>query len=297
MQATFVLEKNSDAYPHRLKGLPNMPDVLYGIGNIDVNRGHFVSIVGTRRATDRGREMTRQLVRDLASLVPDVTIVSGLAYGIDIAAHKAAIEFDLPTIIVPAHGIDRIYPPLHRPVAVQALERGGILTEYPVGTEPDAWRFIERNRIIAALSDCTIVVESRMRGGSLSTARQALLYQRSVFAYPGRPQDENSAGCNALIRDGKARLICSAQDVVQMMNWTEPTQQTIHFDTTPAAESLTPLQKQLLDLLRAHEEGLHINELVTMTGIAYSELAAELTMMELDDLVHSAPGNIFRAAL
>ena len=181
-----------EEYPYRLRQCPDRPLLLFGKGNLRVNEGKMVSIVGTRNATERGKELTRQLVLDLAQRVPNLTIISGLAYGIDVAAHRAAIEAGIPTIAVPGHGLDRIYPALHRNVAVAMLEHGGLLTEYVSGTRPDPWHFVARDRIIAGLADAVVVVESKAKGGALITAQMALDYDRELFACPGRPADEQS---------------------------------------------------------------------------------------------------------
>lgn len=292
MKTVRTLRKGDPSYPTRLEKCSRSPEQLYTIGNIEANRGHFVGVVGTRQATERGREQTARFVKELAALVPDLTIVSGLAYGIDIAAHKAALEVGIPTIIVPAHGLDRIYPHVHRPVAVASLENGGLITEYPDGTEPDGWRFIERNRIIAGLSDCVVVVESKSRGGSLTTARFAREYGRKVFAFPGRANDEQSAGCNRLIRDGKARLISSARELAADMGWetqNEPVVQAALFQEVPAE------YKPYHDILKGHEDGMHINDLVSEIGQPYSQVSAALMMMEMENLVTSLPGGVFIA--
>ena len=296
------------AYPHRLRECPDRPLVLYTKGNVRPNEGKFVSIVGTRMATDRGKELTRQLVLDLAHLVPDVTIVSGLAYGIDIAAHRAALEAGIPTLIVPAHGLDRIYPSIHRPVAVQALVQGGILTEYPGGTPPERQNFLARNRIVAGLADAVVCVESKLKGGSLITAQMALDYNRDLFAFPGRPTDDNARGCNDLIRRQKAALIESAADLVYAMQWDvtpsrrvsqaefpdlfSPTDDT---GTEAVLATLSPVQRTLLSKLHEQEDGLHINLVVMETGLSYPDVSSELMMMEMQGLVKSLPGGIFRA--
>ena len=194
-------------YPYRLRQCPDRPLVLYSKGNVHPSEGHIVSIVGTRRPTERGKELTNAFVRDLASRLDSLTIVSGGAYGIDIAAHRAALQYGVPTIIIPAHGLDRIYPFRHRPEAIASLERGGILTEFPSGTEPLAPYFVQRNRIVAGLADAVVVVESRDKGGSLITASMACDYSRDLFTFPGRPSDVSSQGCNHLIRRQKAQLI------------------------------------------------------------------------------------------
>ena len=181
-------------YPYRLRQCPDRPLLLYGKGNLHPSDGHIVSIVGTRQATQRGKELTEALVRELHEQLDAVTIVSGGAYGIDIAAHRAAIQYGVPTIIVPAHGLDRIYPYQHRPEAVASLEHGGLLTEFPSGTEPLAPLFVQRNRIVAGLADAVVVVESKERGGSLITAHMANDYNRDLFAFPARPTDISSMG-------------------------------------------------------------------------------------------------------
>lgn len=295
----YTLHIDDAAYPARLRACPGAPKVLYAIGDIDVNRGHFVAIVGTRRASERCKDLTAKLVRSLAAQLPDLVIVSGLAYGIDVTAHRTAIECGVPTIIVPGHGLDRIYPQVHRPVAVQALNAGGaILTEYPEGTEIFGSNFLARNRIIAALSDCTVVAESGVRGGSLCTARHARTFGRPVFAFPGRPGDQNCEGCNILIRDGQARLINDAADLISLMGWqpSDPTLFPSFLDpSSPNSLDLSPLGARILDELRKHEGGLPVNELVERLGIPYAELSAELVLLELDDFVRSLPGAIFRA--
>jgi DNA processing protein len=233
-------------------------------------------------------------VLDLAAKVPDLTIISGLAYGIDVTAHRAAIEAGIPTIIIPAHGLDRIYPSVHRQVAVQALDNGGILTEYSCGTEPERFNFVARNRIVAGLADALVVVESKQKGGSLITADMAVDYGRDVFAMPGRPDDECSAGCNDLIKHNKAQLIEGAEDLIAAMQWQVETKQPKQTTMVELMVELTATQRQLIDLLREAEEGLHINQLVMETQLAYNLVASELVMLELDDVVKSMPGGMWR---
>lgn len=283
-------------YPYRLQQCPDAPIVLFGKGNVRFDAPHIVSIVGTRRATERGVEQTKRFVSELQQLVPDATVVSGLAYGIDIAAHRAALEVGLPTIIVPGHGLDRIYPPLHRDVAVKALATGGLLTEYPSQTEPFAGNFVARDRIIAALSDATVVVESRQKGGALITADMAYNYDRSVFAFPGRNTDESSRGCNSIIREQKAALIESAEDFVEAMMWrSESAKKPIQTEMVELTESLDETERLLLSRLRENEEGMHINLLVIETSLSYSQVSSSLMMLELKDIVRALPGGIYRA--
>lgn len=283
-------------YPYRLRQCPDRPLLLYSKGNMHPSDGHIVSVVGTRQPTQRGKEMTENLVRQLHEQLESVTIVSGGAYGIDIAAHRAAIQCGIPTIIVPAHGLDRIYPYQHRPEAVAALERGGILTEFPSGTEPLAGYFVQRNRIVAGLADAVVVVESRERGGSLITAQMAVDYNRELFAFPGRPTDTSSAGCNKLIRCNKAALITSAEDLIDAMQWTRrnTSAQFVQTEIIGLRDDLTPLQQNLLTKLQEAEEGMHINLLVMETERPYSEVASDLMMLELQGLVRSLPGGIYR---
>lgn len=291
-----VWTQTDDAYPYRLRQCPDSPIVLYGKGNIDLSDGYMVSIVGTRRPTQQGIETTEALVRDLHNQLNKLTIISGGAYGIDITAHRTAIKYDVPTIIVPAHGLDRIYPSVHRPVAVAALENGGVLTEYISGIEPLQQHFVQRNRIVAGLADAVVVVESQNKGGSLITAHIAQDYNRDVFAFPGRPTDTLSSGCNRLIRTSGAQLIQSADELIESMAWTtksapQPNRQTLLIDLY---DDLTPAQKTILQHLQQAEDGMHINLLVMRMEMNYSELASELIMLEMQGMVKALPGGIYR---
>ncbi len=299
-QEWAFIEKNSistyfiddDNYPARLRDFYDAPKLLYGKGNISFE-GHFLSVVGTRNATDRGKQICRDLIADLAAQVPNLTIVSGLAYGIDVAAHRAALEVGLPTIIIPAHGLDRIYPQIHRPVAVQALEKGGILTEYPSGTEPLQSNFLTRNRIIAGLSEATLVVESKCKGGSLVTANHAFSNNRDVFAVPGRPNDETAVGCNELIRRNIAGLVMSAKDIIEALSWDikpkakEPTLASLFVDLTPEEEAV-------LKVLRQYEDGVHVNTLATEAEMSFADISALLFGLEMKGVARSLPGAKYR---
>ena len=287
-----------DNYPYRLRQCPDRPMILYSKGNVEPSDGHIVSIVGTRRPTERGKEMTRALVRDLSEQLDHVTIISGGAYGIDITAHRAAIEFGVPTIIIPAHGLDRIYPIQHRQDAIAALENGGLLTEHVSGTDPMAPYFIQRNRIIAGLADAVVVVESKEKGGSLNTASMARDYDRELFAFPGRPQDETARGCNDLIRRQEAHLIYGADELIADMGWTtrQNKSQGIQTQLIGLNSDLSDRQQLLLQKLQEAEEGMHINLMVMETGLNYGDVASDLVMLELDGLVKSLPGGIYRFA-
>lgn len=282
------------AYPTRLKQCSDAPWVLFGKGKLDLNKGKFLSVVGTRQATPFGQDMTRRLVLDLAEEMRDLTIVSGLAYGIDVAAHRAALEAGLPTIIIPAHGLDRIYPAIHRPVAVSALRNGGILTEYPSGTEPEKMNFVARNRIIAGMSDAVVVVESKERGGSLITAGFANDYNRDVLTFPGRVTDSNAKGCNNLIRTHQAELVESAEDVMQVMGWKEQVKgKTYDTQITLGFDDMSPEEKQLISILKEENTPVHINQLVTMSGLTYSQTVETLMGLEFNDKVRSLPGGMY----
>ena len=283
-------------YPYRLRQCPDRPAVLYSKGNVRPSDGHIVSIVGTRRPTERGKELTEAMVRTLGEQLENVTIVSGGAYGIDITAHRAAIKYGLPTIIVPAHGLDRIYPYRHRPEAVASLEKGGLLTEHISGTEPLAPYFVQRNRIVAGLADAVVVVESQEKGGSLITARMAMDYNRELFAFPGRPDDINSRGCNKLINRQAAQLINDADELIDAMRWTRRNApaQAVQTQIIGLTEDLSERQKTILQKLQEAEEGLHINLIVMETELPYGDVASELTMLEINGLVRSLPGGIYR---
>ena len=282
-------------YPKHLKECPDGPLLLFGKGNVHANAGKMVSVVGTRSCTERGRDLTRRFVLDLAQRCPGVTIVSGLAYGIDVAAHKAALEAGLPTIIVAGHGLDRIYPALHRNIAVAALKDGGILTEYMTRTEPERYNFVARDRIIAGMSDAVVVVESKERGGSLITASMANDYDRPLFAFPGRVDDETSRGCNRLIRDQKAALIESADDFLRMMIWDTLNQTAVQTEMPLSMEDLTNNERIVIDKLQEQEDGMQINYIVQETRMPYPQVSSTLMMLEMKGLVRSLPGGIYRA--
>lgn len=213
------LTEDDEAYPSRLRECPDAPLVLFYKGSANLNSRHILSIVGTRNATDYGKSLCQRFMQELSTLLPDTLIVSGLAYGIDIHAHREALSRGFDTVGVLAHGLDRIYPAVHRRTATEMLTQGGLLTEFMSGTNPDRQNFVKRNRIVAGLSDATLVVESGPKGGSLITAEIAESYQRDCFAFPGRVGDTYSTGCNVLIQKNRAALIQSAEDVVKAMNW------------------------------------------------------------------------------
>jgi len=299
-EARFIDEKGIEVfyyrdtdYPYRLKDCVDAPVLLFGKGHMQVNPGKVLSIVGTRMPSDRGKELCRQLVLDLAAKVDDLTIVSGLAYGIDVAAHKAAIEAGIPTIIVPGHGLDRIYPSIHRNVAIQSLAKGGLLTEYMSQTEPDRQNFVARNRVIAGLADATVVVESKEKGGSLITADMASSYGRDVFAFPGRVSDQISVGCNQLIKRNQAALIESAEDVIAAMGWAEADRKQIAQQLN-IFDELSEAERILVDLLSAEEDGMQINLIAMELKRPYTEVMSTLMQLEFRGVLKSLPGGVYK---
>jgi len=281
-------------YPYRLKECADMPIMLYSKGDCDLNNGKFIGIVGTRNATETGKENCKKLIFDLAATQPNAIIVSGLAYGVDICAHKAAIDAGLPTIGVIGHGLDRIYPAAHRPTAVKMIQQGALLTEYLSLTNPDRPNFVQRNRIIAGLCDATVIVESAARGGALITAEIANDYNRDVFAFPGRVNDEWSAGCNALIKGNKASLIESADDILRFMNWENQNTAGSQTVQTTLFLDLSDEEQEVVSVLRQHPEGIQVNELAIVLSKPFSKISSMLLEMEFSGVVKCLPGGIYR---
>lgn len=288
------LTYHDEAYPSRLRECPDAPVVLFFKGNAKLNTLRVINMVGTRNATDYGKQLCVRFLQELHELCPDVLVVSGLAYGIDIHAHRAALTYGFPTVGVLAHGLDRIYPSAHRKTAVDMLVHGGLLTEFLTGTEPDRYNFVSRNRIVAGMSDATIVVESAIKGGSLITAELAEGYQRDCFAFPGRITDECSQGCNRLIRDNKAMLIQSAEDFVKAICWDTDSQ--IAKPTSVQRSLFLELsadEQQVVDLLSQRGE-LHINTLVVETELPVHKMNALLFELEMKGVVRVLVGGVYQ---
>jgi hypothetical protein len=251
-------------------------------------------MVGTRHATGYGTQLCASFLHQLKALCPDVLVVSGLAYGIDIHAHREALANDLPTVGVLAHGLDRIYPYVHRKTAIDMLDNGGLLTEFLTETNPDRHNFVSRNRIVAGMCDATIVVESAEKGGSLITAELAEGYQRDCFAFPGRVADEYSKGCNQLIRDNKASMILSAEDFVSAMGWntgshpvkTENVQRSLFLD-------LSEEEQKIVSIL-AKQGSLQINTLVVEADIPVQKMSALLFELEMKGVVRVLAGGMYQ---
>ena len=281
-------------YPFRLKECSDSPLMLFSKGNCDLNAGKFVGIVGTRNATDAGKENCRKLIFDLASAQPNTVIVSGMAYGIDICAHKAALDAGLTTIGVVGHGLDRLYPAAHRPTAVKMMPNGALLTEYLSQTNPDRQNFVQRNRIIAGMSDAIVVVESAAKGGALITAEVGNDYNRDVFAFPGRVGDEWSAGCNALIKNNKASLIESADDILRFMNWEKQAAGVSPVIQTALFLDLSDEEQEIVSTLRQYADGIQLNELSIQLAKPISKLSSQLLEMEFKGVVKCLPGSMYR---
>lgn len=287
-----VLIFSDEGYPARLRECEDAPLVLFYRGVANLNEKRIISVVGTRKISERGKSICQNFCKELATLIPDCVVVSGLAYGVDIHSHRACLENSLPTVAVLAHGLDRIYPSLHRLTAIEMLNQGGLLTEFLSGTNPDKGNFVRRNRIVAGMSDATIVVESASHGGAMITARLAQGYGRDVFAFPGRVTDQMSEGCLKLIKTNVAGLVTSAADVLEAMNWTS-----VKLHSTPIQRelfpTLTPQQERLCDLLRG-TDGLTINQMVVASDMPFSDVATELFNLEMDGVVKLLGGGIYR---
>lgn len=279
------------AYPKRLRNCTDGPILLYAKGNFDLNPPHVISIVGTRNATDYGKHLCRQLVEELQPY--NALIVSGLALGIDVCVHKESLKQNLPTVGVLGHGLDRIYPAQNRSTADKMLDNGGLLTEFPSGTIPDRENFPQRNRIVAGIADATVVIEASIKGGALITAEIANSYNRDVFAFPGRVDDEFSEGCNFLIRNNKAALLTCAADLAYSLGWERGE------DAQPAKEQLTLFmelsndERIIFNIINQHKSPLAIDDLTIKTNMPMSQLAMNLLNMEMQGFIRSLPGKTY----
>ena len=281
-------------FPSRLKQIADAPAILYYQGTADLNAPKVVALVGTRQATDYGREQTERIIKGLLPHRP--LVVSGLAYGIDIVAHRAALQEGLETVGVMATGLDIIYPSAHRKTAEKMREQGGLLTEFPFGTPPDRYNFPARTRIIAGLSDGTVVVEAAIKGGALITAELALSYDRDVLAVPGNLSSAASAGCNALIRDNKAALYAEPLDLEQLLNWDAALHQSGKFKPVPSysVDDFTVEEFTLITVLAAaigREE--QMDELAWKAQLAIHTVASLLLGLEFRGVVRALPGKKF----
>ena len=279
-------------YPKRLLNCADAPLFVFSKGNFDFNKERFVNIVGTRHATEYGREITESLIADLAAY--QVNLVSGLAFGIDICAHKAALKYDMQNIAVLAHGLDRLYPAQHRSVAEKLQLNGALVSDFLSETNPDRQNFPSRNRIVAGMTDATIVVESAIAGGALITAEIANNYNRDVFAFPGKVTDDFSKGCLKIIKQHKANLVTCAKDIIESMNWD------VH-DSNIKKEIIQPQlfvelngnEKIVYECLSENEK-LHIDDLTMKIQLPQSTLSGVLLQMEMKGLISSFPGKLYK---
>ncbi len=278
-------------FPRRLKNCVDAPILIFTRGNMDLDEQRVLSIVGTRNATDYGKQVCDELVKNLSERNYPVLIVSGLAYGIDVQAHKSALKYNLPTVAVVAHGLDKLYPSLHKEIAEKMLETGGLVTDFPSGTKIDPPNFLRRNRIVAGLADATIVVESAEKGGALVTADIASSYNRDVFAFPGRAGDNFSKGCNQLIRNNGASLIEGINDLEFFMGW-ETKKKKKNTQSSLFVE-LSPDEEKVVKLLRESGE-LFIDQISTELSLPVSRVSALLVNMEFKNVLVSLPGKMYR---
>ncbi|HVF97938.1 MAG TPA: DNA-processing protein DprA, partial [Flavisolibacter sp.] len=285
---TFFL--TDEAYPARLRNCYDSPTLLFYKGEADLNTSKVLAVVGTRSNTDYGKAFTENLVKDLGG--QNILIISGLAFGIDAIAHKAAIKSGLPTVGVVGHGLDKIYPLQHASMAREMIATGGgVLSEFFSGTKPDKHNFPLRNRVVAGVSDATVIVESSVKGGSMITASLADAYNRDVFAVPGRTTDKVSLGCNHLIKYNKGILLTDADELLDVMGWKEkkaaPKKQRELFI------ELTPEEQCVINLLQK-KEAVHIDEINLSSGLSSSTIAAAILNLELQGIVQSQPGKMYR---
>ena len=287
-----VLCLGDDNYPKRLEDCADAPVVLYYKGNANLNQSRVINIIGTRHCTMYGADFIRKFLRDLKALCPEVLVVSGLAYGVDINAHQQALAVGYDTVGVVAHGLDYLYPAAHKDVAREMVNHGGLLTEFMTCTNADKGNFVRRNRIVAGMSDACILVESAAHGGGIITAGISFDYGREVFALPGRVGDHFSEGCNNAIRENKAILLTSAEDFVKTMGWEddalriEAQKKGIERQLFP---DLSPEQQRIVDVLTKSND-LQLNQLSVKTGIPIGDITSILFQMEMMGVVKPMAG-------
>ena len=292
-----TLTFNDPRYPRRLRECDDAPIVLFYRGNADLNQVHIVSIVGTRHCTSYGLDITNRFIRELKQLCPQVLVVSGLAYGIDIQAHRESLTNGYETVGVLAHGIDYLYPRAHYATAEKMVMQGGLLTEFLTNTNAEKMNFVRRNRIVAGLADACVLVESAAKGGGLITAGIAMGYHRDVFAFPGNVGQQSSEGTNNLIRDNKAALITCAADFTNAMGWTE--------DAAPKPKSpkvddrynnLTDAEFRIVKLLQTSND-MQVNIIATRASLPISTVLSCLFTLEMKNIVRTMAGGVYHLIL
>jgi DNA processing protein len=282
---------NQPGYPQRLLHCYDSPTLLFYRGETDLNASRIIAVIGTRHHTSYGKQLTENLIKELAPY--NVLVVSGLAFGIDAIAHKAALKNNLPTVGVLAHGLESLYPSDHTMLAKDMIKQGGgLLTEYYSDVTAEKHHFPIRNRIVAGMCDAVVVIETGVKGGSMITAELANGYNRDVFAYPGKVTDAKSAGCNALIKNNKAILVTETQELAEILGWNMPATRNIQ----PQKElfvSLNAAEKTIVDILN-EKESAHIDELNMRSGLSNSSIAAAILNLELQNIVQVLPGKMYR---
>jgi DNA processing protein len=287
-----------DNFPEKLKNEPDSPIILYYKGNKEVfSKNKVLGVVGTRKATDYGKKATEEIINNLAN-ISNLSIISGLAFGIDIAAHKASLDNKIPTIAVLAHGLDQVYPTLHKKYADKMLEQGGaLISEFPIGTIPDKDLFPARNRIVAGLASGLLVVETLVKGGAMITAKIAYSYNREVMAVPGKVSDLYSSGCNYLIKSNIATLVENATDIKRCMNWDTkgnyiPKQQSLF-----ASRDYSKYQgnkKEIINVLQGNNKPTEFDVITYKTNINPSILSLEILELELEGIIQTLPGKFYK---
>lgn len=273
-------------YPERLRECQDAPVILYFLGECDLNSRRLVSIVGSRNATEYGKKACREIVNSFAELDEPPVIVSGLAYGIDVTAHTAALDAGLRSIGVMATGLDTVYPSIHRKVASRMTSQGGIVSDFPIRTTPYPINFIRRNRIIAGLADATILIEAKRDGGGVVTAKMASSYDRDVFALPGRVDDQLSEGCNLLIRENCAEIITSRNSVRNSLGWKNLSKDRLMRTKFLIFESDNDIKKGVIRALY-NKPQVTIDDLIDITGFGRGDLLVNLTELELEGRIKS----------
>jgi DNA processing protein len=288
ISAFFYLDKN---YPMRLRECEDAPVIMYVKGNADFNASKVISIVGTRSASEYGKTCTEEIVSYLAKCFPELIVVSGLAYGIDIAAHKSALKCNVKTVAVLGHGLSFVYPALHSKYTKKIIEQGALVSEFNFHQKPEPGNFVSRNRIIAGLADATIVVESAEKGGALITADMANSYNREVFAIPGRSNDAYSKGCNNLIKLNKAALAENGADIESALGWIKEREKPSTIQKTLFTE-LTQEEEKIIELLTG-QTGVALDQISRTLDLPVSKVSANLLNLEFNGLVRSMPGKIY----
>lgn len=286
---------NDENYPQRLRQCDDAPLMLFYKGNINLNQRRVICVVGTRRNTVYGEDLIRRFMRELRQLCPQLLVISGLAYGVDIIAHRQALQNGYPTVGVLAHGVDYLYPARHKQTADEMVKKGGLLTEFLTQTNVDKVNFVRRNRIVAGISDACVVVESAAHGGGLITASLARTYNREVFAFPGNVGSQYSEGCNNLIRDNVAGLISNADDFVKSMNWDDDVKlqraQQVGIERQLFPD-LSTEERKVVSALKKHND-LQINMLSVQADIPIAHLTAILFSLEMKGVLKALPGGMY----